>query len=260
MELQERFFRSDLITRLRRYLGRMTGVHLKLKRFTPSASEALRVAMNIIGMEIDCVLDVGANKGQFGQSLYDFGYKDQIISFEPVESAYKALLKRASRYKNWTVAKRCAIGDQSGTVQINVSDDSVFSSILRMNPHYVSQNPKSRVVSIERVAIYSLDSLSSSFLSGNETLLLKIDTEGYEKQVLKGAPNLLQNIVGLKIEIPLYPIHDDPQYNFYDTIEFVGNLGFLPYSFNVEGVDIQTGRVNTIDGLFFRQDTSGRWI
>jgi FkbM family methyltransferase len=257
MDLEERILRSHLLTRMRRYLGKRSGIHLNLKRFTPSASEPLRVAMNMQQMSVDCVIDVGANKGQFGESLYDFGYQDKIISFEPVESAYQVLEKRARRHQNWIVASRCAIGSRDGKVQINVSDDSVFSSILEMSPHYVSANPKSRVLWIEEVPIYSLDSIMGTFLSGDEHLLLKIDTEGYEKEVLEGASDLLHNILGLKIEIPLQHIYENPKYNFYEIIELVRDLGFMPYSFNIEGVDLQTGRVNTIDGLFFRVPNAG---
>ena len=260
MDVMDTILQSSRLEHFRRYLGKQLGIHLKLKRFTASASEPLRVTMNILQMGVNCVIEVGANTLQFGQSLYDFGYQDRVISFEPLENAYEILEKRSSKYQNWIVAGRCAIGNRDGLVRINVSDNSVFSSVLKITPHYVSHNPKARKVGIEEVPIYSLDSITSSFLSGKETLLLKIDTEGYEKQVLEGASDLLQNTLGLKIEIPLYPIHKNPQYNFYEIIEFVRNLSFMPYSFNVEGVDRHTGRVNTIDGLFFRTGRGKNWI
>ena len=45
--------------------------------------------------QIDTVIDVGANVGQFGESLRSGGYKGKIVSFEPTKSAYQVLSKKA---------------------------------------------------------------------------------------------------------------------------------------------------------------------
>jgi FkbM family methyltransferase len=208
--------------------------------------------MNIICQDISCVIDVGANEGHFGQSLLDFGYQGKIYSIEPVERAFESLAGKTARHKNWHLIERCAIGNDNGMVQINVSDDSVYSSLLHINRAYVDRNPKSQVVKVEEVPMYTLDFLLGDLIGDQETILLKIDTQGYEREVLEGASGLVARSFGLKIEIPLYSIYEDASFNFFETIEWVRDHGFKPYSFNIEGVDLNTGRVNTIDGLFFR--------
>jgi hypothetical protein len=51
--------------------------------------------------EIDVVLDVGANVGQFGESLRAGGFLGKIISFEPLSAAYEALAVKAEADGNW---------------------------------------------------------------------------------------------------------------------------------------------------------------
>lgn len=255
MNLLQRILQSKFLERLKRRIGIASGLHLRLKRFTPSASEPMRIAMLAVHKRIDLVIDVGANTGQFAESLYDFGFTGKVISFEPVKAAHDELTKRSRRYPQWIVASRCAIGHTNGEIEINVSDDTVFSSVLEIREQYVAHNPKSRITRKERIPVYCLDNILKEYaLEKTPRILLKIDTQGYEKQVLEGARETLAKVIGLKIEIPLYPIYHDNDFTFYDILDFVKRHGFQPYSFHIEGVDLNTGRVNTIDGLFFKED------
>ncbi len=253
MNLLEKILQSKQLERLRRRIGKATGLHLRLKRFTASASEPLRTAMLLREMGIGQVIDIGANTGQFAESLYDFGYRGKVVSFEPVSAAHRQLSQRSKAYPQWVVAPPCAIGNQEGEIEIKVSDDSVFSSALDIKESYVAHNPKSRTVRSERVPLHRIDNIAPDYIDLNKgDILLKIDTQGFEKQVLEGAEKLLSQLKGIKIEIPLYPIYEGSDFAFYEITDFMKERGFQPYSFQIEGVDLNTGRVNTIDGLFFR--------
>jgi FkbM family methyltransferase len=255
MKLLQRLLQSKSVERARRFWGKKTGLYLRLKRFTPSASEEMRNAMLCQGKGITHVIDIGANTGQFAESLYDFGYQGRVISFEPVSSVHQALQQRARHYPNWQVAGRCAIGGQDGEIDIHISDDTVFSSVLPIKDSYVAHNRKSRIVGTEKTPIYKLDSIIGQYIPEQDArILLKIDTQGYEKEVLDGATETLRRAHGLKIEIPLYAIYEHTQFAFYDILAFTKAQGFQPYSFHVEGVDLDTGRVNTMDGLFFKDN------
>lgn len=255
MKLLTKILQSKAVERAKRRIGKSTGLHLRLKRFTPSASEEMRNAMLCRHMGITHVIDIGANTGQFAESLYDFGYNGVVISFEPVGAVYEALMKRSMPYPNWQVAERCAIGNAEGEIEINVSDDTVFSSILQIRDSYVAHNRKSMIVRQEKAPIHRLDSIIDQYIpERGARILLKIDTQGYEKEVIDGAAETLRRIAGLKIEIPLYAIYENSRFTFYDILDFTRENGFQPYSFHVEGVDLHTGRVNTIDGVFFRGD------
>jgi FkbM family methyltransferase len=250
----ETIIQSKFIQRLKRQVGKRTGLHLKLKRFTPSASEDMRIAMLLKLFQIDTVLDIGANTGQFAESLYDFGYQGRVISFEPGEKAHISLLERSNKYENWEVYRRCAVGDADGEIQINVSKNSVFSSALKITDDYANKKSGSSIDHQEKVPVYRLDSIYSALnIPDSSKSLLKIDTQGFEKEVLSGAEKSLDKVIGLNIEIPLHPIYENVKFTFYPAVTFLQQQGFVPYSLNVEGVDLQTGRVNTIDGLFFRE-------
>ena len=49
--------------------------------------------------DINKVFDVGANTGQFAESLFNNGYTGKIVSFEPLKEAYDTLLQKKNKYK-----------------------------------------------------------------------------------------------------------------------------------------------------------------
>ncbi len=254
MKLTQRILQSKWLDRTKRHLGKLTGLHIRLKRFSASASEPLRTAMLAKGMDIDLVIDIGANTGQFAESLYDFGYRGRVVSFEPVAHVHAELRQRAAAYPHWTVADRMAIGERDGEIEFHISDDTQFSSVLPIEDSFAAHNRKSSIVAKEMLPVRQLDTVLAQYAPDwtQATILLKIDTQGYEQQVLSGATAVLAKAKGLKIEIPVYKIYQAAQWGFYDTIGFVQAHGFEPFSFHIEGVDLPTGKVNTMDGLFFR--------
>lgn len=254
MNIIEKTLQSKKIERFRRYLGKKSGIYLKLKRFTPSTSEALRTATILNNLDIKFTLDIGANTGQFAESLYDFNYKGTVISFEPVSSCYNTLLKRSKKYPKMIVPERCAIGNFDQSIDINITDDTVFSSILKIKDFHAQLKPKSKIIKKETVRMYRLDSIIDKYIDEKETsILLKIDTQGFEKEVLEGAENTLKRVKAIKIEIPLISIYEGTKFSFYEIIDFLKKNQFIPYSFNIEGVNLKTGRVHTIDGLFVKE-------
>lgn len=76
---------------------------------------------------IDLVLDVGANAGQFSLDLRKTGYQGEIISFEPIKECYESLISIADN--NWRIFN-FALDDSETTQEINISKKSVFSSLL----------------------------------------------------------------------------------------------------------------------------------
>jgi FkbM family methyltransferase len=85
-------------------------------------------------LSIDCVIDVGANHGQYGEFLRDIGYKGWIVSFEPVRAVFEDLSRHAEKKPPWRVFQY-ALGSENGQAEINVNlyDDmtSFHSQIVR---------------------------------------------------------------------------------------------------------------------------------
>ena len=138
---------------------------------------------------IDLVLDVGANIGQFGERLFQAGFQGRLVSFEPLSSAHMKLSETAKRYSKWSVAPRAAVGRQAGETVINVSANMVSSSLLPIRGEHVDSAPSSRYVGTETVKVISLEDYLNE--SDGTRIFLKLDTQGFEFEVLKGAEKLL---------------------------------------------------------------------
>ena len=77
-------------------------------------------------LRINCVLDVGANWGQFAYFLRQIGYRGRIISFEPVSSSYEKLQLRCANDPEWS-AIRLALGDREANLRVNPTEDTNFA-------------------------------------------------------------------------------------------------------------------------------------
>jgi FkbM family methyltransferase len=157
---------------------------------------------------ITCVLDVGANRGQYGAMLREWGYRGRIVSFEPLAGAHAALSKRAAADPSWRVAPPMALGERDGDVEIEVSAESDMSSILPQSALLRRVSPSSAVIRKERVPLRRLEGIVGSYLEPADRSFLKIDTQGYEPQVMAGAGTLLERLSGIQLEMSLVPIYE----------------------------------------------------
>lgn len=207
---------------------------------------------------INLIMDVGANAGQFALKLRSVGYTGNIVSFEPLTSAYAELCKFASRDKKWEVYKRCAIGHFDGEIQINIAGNSCSSSILPMLEAHREAAEESSYIGSEITPIVKLDTFSMEYLSKAESkAFLKIDTQGYEWQVLDGATESLKQIQGVLCELSLVPLYDG-QHLWLDIIERLSAAGFTLWAIQPGFTDPRDGRTLQFDAIFFRKNL-GHW-
>jgi FkbM family methyltransferase len=211
------------------------------------------ILWNLIGrLHPVAVLDVGANIGQYGRMLRGIGYRGLIISFEPLSSAYEKLKVEAGADSNWIVAPRAALGSAKGSIEINVSGNSVSSSVLPMRSAHLSAAPESRYVATETVALERLDDLLPAIFPGTGPIFLKMDTQGYEEQVLKGAEGILSGVVAIQMEISLIPLYQEAP-TLIHILSAMGELGYHLFQV-VQGFrDVATGQLLQVDGIFVRQ-------
>jgi hypothetical protein len=83
------------------------------------------------------------------------------------------------------------------------------------------------------------------------TLFLKIDTQGYEDRVLRGAVELLPRAVGLQLEMSLVSLYEGQRRFDEMYVELVGK-GFELWSMSPAFVDPRSGRLLQVDATFFR--------
>jgi len=203
--------------------------------------------------EIDLVLDVGANAGHFASGIRRGGYTGKIVSFEPLSQAHSELLQSCSWDALWEAYPRCALGDFNGEVEINIAGNSASSSILPMLDAHSSAAPTSVYIGKEKVPIGTLDSVVAPYLQGAQAPFLKIDTQGFEWQVLDGAKESLPHIKGILIELSLLPLYEG-QHLWREVIDRLEAAGFTLWAFKPEFTDLNQGRTLQVDGIFFRKN------
>jgi FkbM family methyltransferase len=202
--------------------------------------------------EISVVLDVGANAGQYGTALREWGYAGRIVSFEPLAEAHRLLERRAAADPAWRVAPRMAIGDRDGEVEIEVSAESDMSSVLPQTDLLRRISPSSRVVGREMVPIRRLDGVVEDYVNADDGVFLKIDTQGFEAQVLAGARHLLPRLQGVQVEMSLVRCYEGER-DFRDLIDDLADAGFVPFLFIPGYFEHKLARQLQLDGVFMRE-------
>ena len=153
-------------------------------------------------LEINVLLDIGANEGQFANKVRKNGYAEKIISFEPLKDVYKELIKNSEKDINWTT-QNFALGDYNGETIINESNYSLSSSILPMTNLHLDAKKDSSFISQHKISIKKIDTYIQEKKLNYNNIFLKIDTQGTENKVLDGANNNLDKIKGILCELSL---------------------------------------------------------
>jgi len=234
------------IKKIARYFG------LEVSRFAPANSTQAQLSSALKLSDANVVFDVGANEGQFANEIRNCGYCGKIISFEPLTSAREKLLQHAGRDPNWHVHDQCAIGDQNSEIKIHISGNSVSSSVLPMLESCSSAEVSSAYVASESVPISRLDDIANRYLKSDSNLFIKIDTQGYEWQVLDGASETLSLAKGVLCELSLVPLYEG-QWLWRDIVDRLEKEGFILWALQKGFTDPRTGQSYQMDGIFLRR-------
>jgi FkbM family methyltransferase len=209
-----------------------------------------RLVRSLRAHGIDVVLDVGANAGQFARRIRAMGYRGRIVSFEPLSAAFRKLAANRNTFAQWR-ALHMALGDEDCTRRINVAGNSQSSSFLDMLPRHVDAAPKSAYVGTEEVTVRRLDSVFDEHCGPQEKCFLKIDVQGFEYAVLRGAERSLARCAGLHLELSLVPLYEGAL-PFAGMVEQLAARGFALTDLHPGFNDPRSGELLQVDGTFFR--------
>jgi len=201
----------------------------------------------------DVILDVGANNGLFGESVRRLGYRGHLVSFEPLSQAHAALTATASVDPLWDVVERCAVGASEGSAKINIAGNSYSSSMLPMLDRHRETAPGSEYRGTEQCPIITLDAFIERTFSDPTTLFgIKIDTQGYEAEVLAGLKRNHDRVKVIFCELSVLPL--------YAHAPLMGELCHLLAELNYRCValspvfwDRRNGELLQVDGIFVKQ-------
>jgi FkbM family methyltransferase len=152
-----------------------------ISRLGPASSPLVRRRKLLESYAINVVLDVGANAGQFAMQMRNLGFSGKIVSFEPLGSAFELLRQNADKDPKSEVIN-CALGEINASKEINISANSCSSSLLDMLPAHTKVAPEKSYVAREVIEVRTLDSMINDLCARDDSIYLKIDTQGYEKQ------------------------------------------------------------------------------
>ncbi len=216
----------------------------------PASHACLRHLLQL--HEIDLLIDVGANCGQFTRLARRLGYTGDIVSFEPLSRYHAELRTAAAADGRWRIFTMAA-GSENTVMDLNVAANDVFSSL-----HAVSDAGQARfgaqmaIGSVERVQVRTLDSLWPELSGGAaRRVLLKTDTQGHDLEVLGGATHVLGSTHALMTEASIQNIYAGTP-RFFEITTWLESKGFalsgvFPISHRVEDLALVE-----IDAFFTR--------
>ncbi|MGH9194195.1 MAG: FkbM family methyltransferase [Acidimicrobiia bacterium] len=199
----------------------------------------------------DLVLDVGANRGQYARDLRRAGYEGRIVSFEPLPEAFSRLSHAFSSDAQWQ-GLQLALGEEDGSAMINVAGNSVSSSILEMSDAHLAAAPSSAYVGSLTTDLARLDTLAGHVLGAAKRVFFKLDVQGYELSVLRGAQQTLKEgpICAIESELSIVPCYEG-QALLAEVVTYLEGLRFVPVWLE-KGLIDPNGYLLQLDGLFIR--------
>ncbi|MDF1748415.1 MAG: FkbM family methyltransferase, partial [Alphaproteobacteria bacterium] len=156
-----------------------------------------------------------------------------------------------ARDSSWIVAPRTAIGETEGEILLNISEETSMSSALDANPALLEALP--RTANQEKVStpVRRLDSLWNQYVGPDKRAFLKVDTQGFERQVLNGATESLKKLQGVQMELSLFELYQGEE-TYLGFLQDLHRWGFAPYMIWETYFSRKLKRQLQIDVVFMR--------
>jgi FkbM family methyltransferase len=198
----------------------------------------------------DFVVDVGANSGQWMSNLRENGYKGPALCVEPSKKIFKELIQNLDHTNTQFV--NIAIGNFNGFANLNVaSNQGISSSLLEMDVFHKKGNPNIKITHKEKVSVCKLAKILDAIDA--KSLYLKIDTQGYELEVLKSIKQInFKKIKGIELELNLVSSYKGAKM-MEEVISYLRKNRFHPIrfenGFGLNGI----GQILQMDGIFIKE-------
>jgi FkbM family methyltransferase len=230
----------------------LRSVGIDLVKYDMYHSEDVLLHKILKNFNVNTILDVGANEGQYASQVIKQGYTGKIYSFEPISTVYNSLEKKAAISPQWSAFK-LGVGSREEETMINVSENFVSSSIFKVNNESISANPQTKIVRQEKIKITTIDDFFDSKGPFDKNVMLKLDIQGFELEALKGAIKSMPGIKLIQSELSFVKIYDNIPL-FGEVVQFLEKNGYEVFTIIPGFRDNKTGRMFQADGVFVRFD------
>ncbi|MFN2468498.1 MAG: FkbM family methyltransferase [Gaiellaceae bacterium] len=208
----------------------------------------------LVRLGVNCVVDVGARVGDYGALCRRLGYEGRIVSVEPATDNHRVLSERARGDDGWIVV-RAALGSSDEQRALNIAAFSGLNSFLERNDYNESLiGDAGRTVDQEVVDVRRLDSLLPAWVADvpDPRVFLKIDTQGWDLEVVRGAGGVLPLMPALHVELAVRPIYEGAV-TYLDALHELEAAGFA-LSGLFPGVSDRHARVVELECFMTRTD------
>jgi FkbM family methyltransferase len=226
--------RRTLAQRVRARLARTLDWRLVRWMRLGDAQQAWYMRRLFALLDVDLVVDVGGNLGQYATLVRErVGYRGPLLTVEPIPAMGQALRRRFGADSKWALAA-CALGEQPGHAMLNVMRGHELSSLLApSNVASAGLEAFNQVREQVEVEVSTLDRLLEThpLARGTRNIYLKLDVQGFELQVLRGAAASLPRIAALQAEASVIPLYEGvpPYHQLMRDIDALGfQLSFVP--------------------------------
>jgi len=117
----------------------------------------------------------------------------------------------------------CFIANRYFPRRLLAAENTCFSSLLPQTVAAQMFDDQTRIVRREKVQVRPLDAFFDEFRDRN--VFLKIDTQGFEHQVLEGAPRTLSILKGIQLEVPIVQLYEN-SWGLPEISSYLGNRWF----------------------------------
>jgi FkbM family methyltransferase len=243
-----RIDKRTVVTRSKDLFHRATmKADIAVRHYEVTPAGRKRKALNNLGIQV--LIDVGANKGQAAALYRRHGFRGEILSVEPDSGSFAVLEKRAAKDPHWDVM-RAAVGDKPGKMLLNISEETQFNSLRPITAMTVNNSAYARYVQTEEVDVMTLDQIAARY-PAERPLGLKIDVQGFEEEVLNGAPQALARSTYVDIELTPVEMYEG-QILMLDLMRRMEQEGFTLLAMEDTYSDMKTGQVLGYNGVYCR--------
>lgn len=198
---------------------------------------------------IATIIDVGSCSGAFAYAMRSILPQAQIYSFEPLQDNFDRLVRNLSRRGHFQ-AFNTAIGDRQGELGFHRNAFSPSSSALEMGELHRRAFPHTAQTTTLNVPVAPLDDFLDRMTLASK-VMLKVDVQGYEDAVLRGATKILQQVDLIEIEVSHQPLYEG-QVLFDGIYQMLQKAGFRFGGELDNMLSPLDGSILQSDGLFLR--------
>jgi FkbM family methyltransferase len=177
---------------------------------------------------VDCVFDVGANQGQYARMLRKHAdFRGPIVSFEPIPSLAQTLRDQARHDPQWHI-EEVALDRIERDASFNVMEFEQFSSLRDPttveSAQFETKNAVRRVIPVHTATLQE-HLVRYAARMGFQRPFLKMDTQGCDLEVARGAGPALRDFVGIQSEMAIKRLYAGAP-TFYEALDFYNSQGF----------------------------------